>query len=230
MKRLFKKGPNDGGFTLVELLIVIALIGVLAAALVATLNPIEQINKARDSRFKNDAAELLAAIERYYATQLYYPWEDEVWGTGLGAEGTVALGLTSLMPGAGVCYAEAGYNSEVATTCITAGTDEGELISTDELKDSFANKEMFATDVTDIDKLYLWRAAGTSGVYVCYAPKAQANKKVTSGLWDLNAAEGGAPTGMVSCTSEGSGCNTQDLIDEGFTWTNASTSLFICVP
>ncbi|MFH1561734.1 MAG: type II secretion system protein [Patescibacteria group bacterium] len=235
MKKLFKKGPDDGGFTLVELLIVIALIGVLAAALVATLNPIEQINKARDARFKNDAAELLAALERYYATQLYYPWEDEVWGTSKGVEGTTLVGLTSLMPGAGVCYAAPNtadtYKTEVATSCITAGSLEGELIATDELKDSFANKEMFnSTTVTDVDKLYLFRGASSSGLYVCYTPKAESNRKVTSGLWEMGTPDDGAPTKMLDCTDATSTCNTQALITTNFDWTSASNSLFICVP
>ena len=49
------------GFTLVELLIVIALIGILSVAMLATINPIEQANKARDAKVQNDAAEVMNA-------------------------------------------------------------------------------------------------------------------------------------------------------------------------
>ena len=56
------------GFTLVEMLIVIAVIGVLAVAVLSAINPVEQMRKARDTRRKSNAAELLNAIERYYAT------------------------------------------------------------------------------------------------------------------------------------------------------------------
>ena len=63
------------GFTLVELLIVIALISILAVAVLATINPIEQANKARDARVQNDAAEVMNAYERYYASLQQYPWE-----------------------------------------------------------------------------------------------------------------------------------------------------------
>ena len=64
------------GFTLVELLIVIALISILAVAVLATINPIEQSNKARDARVQNDAAEVMNAYERYYASIQSYPWMD----------------------------------------------------------------------------------------------------------------------------------------------------------
>jgi len=66
------------GFTLVELLIVIALIAILSVAVLATINPIEQANKAKDSTMQNDAAEVLNAYERYYAAQASYPWIDAV--------------------------------------------------------------------------------------------------------------------------------------------------------
>ena len=59
---------NKKGFTLIEMLIVIAVIGVLAIAVLSAINPIEQMRKARDTRRRSNAAELLNAIERYYAT------------------------------------------------------------------------------------------------------------------------------------------------------------------
>ena len=74
------------GFTLVELLIVIALIAILSVAVLATINPIEQTNKARDAKFKNDAAEVLSAYERYFASQNNYPWNS----LSLGVDTTIA--------------------------------------------------------------------------------------------------------------------------------------------
>ncbi len=61
------------GFTLIEMLIVIAVIGVLAVAVLSAINPIEQMRKARDTRRRSNAAELLNALERYYATHETYP-------------------------------------------------------------------------------------------------------------------------------------------------------------
>ena len=71
------------GFTLIELLIVIAVLGILAVAVLSAINPIEQINRSRDTGSRSDAEQLLGAIDRFYATAGYYPWytsadDDEV--------------------------------------------------------------------------------------------------------------------------------------------------------
>jgi prepilin-type N-terminal cleavage/methylation domain-containing protein len=66
------------GFTLVELLVVVTLIAILAVAVLATINPIEQRRKAIDTSVKNAMAELLSAEERFYATYGCYTWE---WDT-----------------------------------------------------------------------------------------------------------------------------------------------------
>lgn len=61
-KMLIKRG---GGFTLIELIIVIAVLGILAVAVLSAINPLEQIRKANDARRKSDGAEMLSALERY---------------------------------------------------------------------------------------------------------------------------------------------------------------------
>ena len=211
------------GFTLVESLIVISLIAILSVAVLSTLNPIEQTNKARDAKFQNDAAEALSALERYYASQQYYPWDDDVWGTGNGADETQVLGLTSKMPGFGVC-AGATYNTE-ATSCKGADGKYGELITTDELKSSFAQKDPFADTIsTDLNRLYLFKEAGSGGaVYVCFIPKAKTNRKLSSKLKDLGITTAdGVPTKVEDVT-------TQAQIDS-VTWKDRTNSLFKCVP
>lgn len=60
------------GFTLIELLIVIALIGALAVGLLATIDPIEQINKGRDSALQSQVREYYNANLRYYVPQQQY--------------------------------------------------------------------------------------------------------------------------------------------------------------
>ncbi|NIT03538.1 prepilin-type N-terminal cleavage/methylation domain-containing protein, partial [Candidatus Saccharibacteria bacterium] len=52
------------GFTMIELLIVIAVIGILAIAVLAAINPIEQINRGRDTGSRSDAEQLIGAIDR----------------------------------------------------------------------------------------------------------------------------------------------------------------------
>lgn len=73
------------GFTLIELLIVIAVIGILATAVLSAINPVEQIRKARDSRRKSNAAELLNAMERYFTSY-------EIWPSGIDITATSAPG------------------------------------------------------------------------------------------------------------------------------------------
>lgn len=74
MNRYLSKLRAVAGFTMIELLVVISVIGVLAVAVLSSINPIEQINKGRDVRANSDAAQLVNAIDRYYATQEKYPW------------------------------------------------------------------------------------------------------------------------------------------------------------
>ncbi len=74
MKKLFRALRNRKGFTLIELLVVIGILGVLAAALIATIDPFEQIKKAEDSNAKNVTVEFVEAATRYYATHNVLPW------------------------------------------------------------------------------------------------------------------------------------------------------------
>jgi prepilin-type N-terminal cleavage/methylation domain-containing protein len=145
------------GFTLVELLIVIALISILSVAVLATINPIEQANKARDAKFKNDAAEVLSAYERYYASKNAYPWNDV---------GTTVVSGTQLIIG----------STETRFGIISGADTDGVLITASELKSSFRNKAPFETDATAKveDRMYTY-FDGNSSSYVCYIPKAGVN-------------------------------------------------------
>lgn len=62
------------GFTLVELLIVIALLGALAVGLLAALDPFEQLKKGTDTGIRNTTSEIQGATIRYFAIKGYMPW------------------------------------------------------------------------------------------------------------------------------------------------------------
>lgn len=62
---------NDGGFTIVELLIVIVVIGILAALVLNTFSGIQE--RARDTERRTDINSLATQLEVYYADNPGYP-------------------------------------------------------------------------------------------------------------------------------------------------------------
>lgn len=65
------KPKKSAGFTLVELLVVISIIGILATMSTVSLNMARQ--KARDAKRKADTATVQLALYLYYDDNLYFP-------------------------------------------------------------------------------------------------------------------------------------------------------------
>lgn len=142
------------GFTMIELLIVIAVLGILAVAVLAAINPIEQINRGRDTGSRSDAEQLISAIDRFYASQGYYPWQ--IGADDIGAE---AIPLTDVT---------------IADFLDTSGESVLEKLSTGgtaELKTSYIDR----IDATTYNTLQVYNR-GTQGdsTYVCFLPKSGA--------------------------------------------------------
>ncbi|OGG26976.1 hypothetical protein A2960_02405 [Candidatus Gottesmanbacteria bacterium RIFCSPLOWO2_01_FULL_39_12b] len=143
-----------GGFTMIELLIVIAVLGVLAVAVISAINPIEQINRSYDTGSRSDAEQLIGAVDRFYANNQYYPWQT-------GATDTNALGnLTVIDP-------------------TTSGVDPiGRILntlsgSTSELKSAYITKIQGST--YNYLRIYNLGDQGSS-TYTCFGPKSSAFK------------------------------------------------------
>lgn len=82
-------------FTLIELLIVIVILGILAAAVLVAINPGKRIGEARDAQRKSDFDALKKALALSYSDNGQYPigdcWEDQAcWSlTGLSLTGWI---------------------------------------------------------------------------------------------------------------------------------------------
>ena len=84
-----------------ELLIVIGVLGILAAGLLAAIDPFEQLKKARDANNRNAAVETVSSLTRYFAAHGAFPWnmttpDSKCIKTGTGAP---LLGLDVLATG-----------------------------------------------------------------------------------------------------------------------------------
>jgi prepilin-type N-terminal cleavage/methylation domain-containing protein len=235
-----KKYLMERGFTLVELLIVIALISILSVAVLATINPIEQANKAKDSTVQNDAAEVMNAYERYYVNGTSYPWMDFTEGAGAAITKDDAVLYRSDQAGFGICYAATSGSSTAAGTCNTSGANLGRLIENDELKPTFAGKGEFVDPGDNNENsLYLYKYASSGGgVYVCYIPKAKSNRQLGDKLYCLyNSVATWGATGTKELvktgeTSTGGDCAALPVGDAG--WSTPAfdgvSGMFRCVP
>ena len=146
---------KNKGFTLIELLIVITLLGILAVAVLSAINPIEQINRSKDTASQGDSEQLINAIERFYATAGYYPWRTDPNDEDVdGSDGVTWTQVT----------AEAPTDGQIAM--LTKLSSEG----TGEIKESFATRIVQSTS----NALWLYNK-GTPGssTYVCFEPKSQ---------------------------------------------------------
>lgn len=202
----------EKGFTLVELLIVIALIGVLAVAVLAAINPLEQLNRAKDTGMESDASQLLAAIDRYYASQEKFPWVDSLRvAEGFTTDNDEPYGFASAQDvPVGIC-------SEA--TCAVASP--GLLLGQYELKSEFMNRKFIrsapATLAIEPNLLYIGKEEGGSkSVYACWIPTSQAKRVLA-----VTSITVGSPdrTAKVCTTVPG-----------GTDWTDLGDACVICIP
>lgn len=71
--RIILTANSSLAFTLIEILIVVAIIGVLSAGFIILIDPQRHLQKARDSQRKSDLRQIQSAIEVYRADCGEYP-------------------------------------------------------------------------------------------------------------------------------------------------------------
>ena len=138
---------RQAGFTMVELLVVISIIGILATAVLAALNPVEQLRKGRDTSRKADASTMLGALDRFQSSFGCYPW---AW--------------TGTACGAGVFTAGA-----ITTSSFSTGQLR-ELMLKNELKDVFSSRSTITNS-----EMYI-SLSSTHQASICFEPESNTGR------------------------------------------------------
>ena len=162
---------SAAGFTMIELLIVISILGILAVAVLSAINPVEQINRGRDTGSRSDAEQLLSAIDRFNAFQGYFPWVYNPTDPGILTDlaGTEAPFRT---------VASDWYADGAADDCpVLIRLGSGDTTTTDTCTGALEVKESFTTRITDpsSNPLYIYNDGNQgSSTYVCFTPQSAA--------------------------------------------------------
>lgn len=215
-----KKLLSQVGFTLIELLVVISVIGVLAVAVLSSINPVEQINKGRDTGARSDAAQLINAVDRYYATQEKFPWNNTNTAcsgaacpdSAAAAAGT-GLSLEEIDPATEFPYVSVGDPNNFVNVCLAqaagqigtglcqvSGTGVGGgwltgLATTSEVKPAFVSRLQALSTYA----IYVYKNPGAdSTMFACFRPSSKAfqTEAVEKGCQDPNVVTGWG--GMVA--------------------------------
>jgi prepilin-type N-terminal cleavage/methylation domain-containing protein len=118
--RIFSKGGCfKGGFTLLEILLVVGIIAILAGIVIVAINPSKQLATVRNTQRKSDIKQVANAIIQFYIDHSYYPASTTFSTTSLM---TICPTGASTSPAAGFnCAANNLLNlSELVPTYITA--------------------------------------------------------------------------------------------------------------
>lgn len=95
---IIKSIKKRAGFTLMEILIVIALLVTIAITLLINLNPLTQINKSQDSKRKHELTQLNKILEDFYNDKSCYPRLNQICYNNVGPTSCNICGTESTSP------------------------------------------------------------------------------------------------------------------------------------
>lgn len=146
------------GFTLIELLVVIGILGILAAALVATIDPFEQLKKAQDTNTTNALVEWLNATTRYYTTHTAYMWD-------------------AVNKGGAACDGGAAPSGTVLTYAVPMKDCTDALLADNELKNAFTTSSSLAS-------IYITQDIANQQTIGCFNPTSLSILHNANTHWD----------------------------------------------
>lgn len=198
---------RNRGFTLVELLIVIGLLGAIALIVISAINPIEQSNRARDTRFKADGSQLISALDRYFVSHDEFPWTTLTPATTT----EMAYGFVSARTlGVGLCG---------NANCTT----DGGLLTSNELKTEFRNRDFVKNtggSATTDKKLFIGKdVTSSASVYACFVPLSKSVREKAC-----------ADNKVYLLTGTGTRTSKSCIATDTWVTTGDTTAWMICVP
>ena len=144
----FKNTKSNSGFTLIELLVTIGILGILAASLVATIDPFEQLRKADDANTKNTTVEFINASLRYFTTHSALMWGVD---TSAGCNGGLPVTTPKSLTDSSV------------TGCL------GDLLTDGEIKGAFTSATSVLKNITIV--------GDATSVTACFLPVSKSQKR-----------------------------------------------------
>ncbi len=188
-------------------MIVIGLLGAIALIVISAINPIEQSNRARDTKYKADASQLVSAIERYYTQKSEFPWQ---------TTGTIAS--------ADLPFPYASATSADVGICTTAAcVADGLLLTNDELKSEFRSRDFVKNSPAAPKLIMVGKATGaSSSIYACFIPlsKSVREKACADGKVYTLSGSTRSQVGVASASCAAGSAN----------WTGGTGPQYVCLP